>query len=133
MAGVIGADNRWCAVDFLSYESRQQKNIHVIGDSIAAALPKSGHMATAHAKVCAAAVIELLNGRQADANPSIANTCYSMVSNNEAVHVAHVYRYNAEKQEMIAADGGGVSASRSETEGAFAGSWLNNILADVLL
>lgn len=133
MAGVLGADNRWCAVDFLSYESKLQKNIHVIGDSIAAALPKSGHMATAHAKVCAAAVIELLNGRQPDANPSIANTCYSMASNNEAMHVAHVYRYNAEKQEMIAADGGGVSASRSETEGALANSWLNNILADVLL
>lgn len=133
MAGVVGADNRWCAVDFLSYESRVHKNIHVIGDSVSAAQPKSGHMATSHAKVCAAAIIELMHGRQPDANPSIANTCYSMASNNEAMHVAHVYRFNAEKQEMIAAEGGGVSASRSEVEGTLAHYWLKSILADVLL
>lgn len=133
MAGVLNADKRWCAVDFISFESRVHKNIHVIGDSVAAALPKSGHMATSHAKVCAAAVIELLNGRQPDADPSIANTCYSMVSGTEAVHVAHVYRYNAEKQEMVAADGGGVSASRSDVEGTLANYWLKNILSDVLL
>jgi NADPH-dependent 2,4-dienoyl-CoA reductase/sulfur reductase-like enzyme len=133
MAGVLNADKRWCAVDFISFESKVHKNIHVIGDSVAAALPKSGHMATSHAKVCAAAVIELLNGRQPDADPSIANTCYSMVSGTEAVHVAHVYRYNAEKQEMVAADGGGVSASRSDVEGTLANYWLKNILSDVLL
>jgi NADPH-dependent 2,4-dienoyl-CoA reductase/sulfur reductase-like enzyme len=133
MAGVLNADKRWCPVDFLSFESKVHKNIHVIGDSVAAALPKSGHMATSHAKVCAAAVIELLNGRQPDANPSIANTCYSMVSGTEAVHVAHVYRFNAEKQEMVAADGGGVSVSRSDVEGTLANYWLKNILSDVLL
>ncbi|MCR4303224.1 MAG: FCSD flavin-binding domain-containing protein [Gallionella sp.] len=133
MAGLVGAESRWCAVDFLSYESKLQKNIHVIGDSVLAALPKSGHMATSHAKVCAAAIIELMQGRQPDANPSIANTCYSMVSNNEAMHVAHVYRFNAEKKEMIAAEGGGVSAARSEIEGTVANYWLKNVLADVLL
>jgi NADPH-dependent 2,4-dienoyl-CoA reductase/sulfur reductase-like enzyme len=133
MAGVLNADKRWCAVDFLSFESRVHKSIHVIGDSVAAALPKSGHMATSHAKVCAAAVIELLNGQKPDANPSIANTCYSMVSGTEAVHVAHVYRFNAEKQEMVAADGGGVSVSRSDVEGTLANYWLKNILSDVLL
>lgn len=133
LAGVVNVDKRWCAVDFLSYESKVQKNIHVIGDSVSAALPKSGHMATSQAKVCAAAVLELMQGRQPDPSPAIANTCYSMVSSNEAVHVAHVYRFNAEKQAMIPADGGGVSGKRSETEGTLAGYWLKNILSDVLL
>ncbi|MEO8331761.1 MAG: FCSD flavin-binding domain-containing protein [Gallionella sp.] len=133
LAGVVNVDNRWCAVDFLSYESKVHKNIHVIGDSVSAALPKSGHLASSQAKVCVAAIIELMQGRQPDTNPAIANTCYSMVSNNEAVHVAHVYRYNAEKQAMIAADGGGVSGKRSEGEGILANYWLKNILADVLL
>lgn len=133
MAGVANVDNRWCAVDFLTYESKVQKNIHVIGDSVSAALPKSGHLATSQAKVCAAAIIELMQGRQPDSDPAIANTCYSMVSNNEAVHVAHVYRYNAEKKVMLPADGGGVSASRSEVEGTLANYWLKNILSDVLL
>ena len=74
-----------------------------------------------------------MQGRQPDASPSLANTCYSMVSNNEAMHVAHVYRFNTEKKEMVAAEGGGVSASRSEIEGLVANYWLKNILADVLL
>lgn len=133
LAGVVNVDNRWCAVDFLSYESKVHKNVHVIGDSVSAALPKSGHLATSQAKVCAAAIVELMQGRQPDPGPAIANTCYSMVSNNEAVHVAHVYRFNAEKQAMIAAEGGGVSAKRSEVEGTLANYWLKNILSDVLL
>jgi len=133
MAGVVNVDNRWCAVDFLSYESKVQKNIHVIGDAVSAALPKSGHLATSQAKVCAAAIIELMQGRHPDTGPAIANTCYSMVSNNEAVHVAHVYRYNAEKMVMLPAEGGGVSAKRSEVEGTLANYWLKNILGDVLL
>jgi sulfide dehydrogenase [flavocytochrome c] flavoprotein chain len=133
MAGVVGADGRWCAVDFLSYESKVHKNIHVIGDSVAAALPKSGHMASAQAKICAAAVIELMQGKQPDQNPTVVNTCYSMVSSNEAIHVANVFRFNAEKQAMISAEGGGVSSARSEIEGAYAGFWLQNIMSDVLL
>jgi len=133
MAGVITVDSRWCAVDFLSYESKVQKNVHIIGDAVSAALPKSGHLASSQAKVCAAAVIELMQGRQPDPNPVIANTCYSIMSNTEAVHVAHVYRYNAEKQAMIAAEGGGVSAKRSEIEGTFANYWLKNILSDTFL
>jgi len=132
MAGVVGADGRWCAVDFLTYESKVHPNIHVIGDAVAAALPKSGHMATSQAKVCAAAIIELMQGQQPDQNPTIVNTCYSMVSNNEAMHVANVFRFNAEKQAMISAEGGGVSAKRSELEGAMADYWLENILNDVL-
>ena len=133
MAGLSNVDARWCGVDFLSYESRVHKNIHVIGDAIDYALPRSAHMATSQAKVCAAAIIELLQGNQPDQNPVMANTCYSMVSGNEAMHVADVYRYDSEKKVMIAAAGGGVSANRSELEGRLAGYWLKNILSDALL
>lgn len=132
MAGVASVDGRWCAVDFLTYESKVHKNVHVIGDAVSAALPKSGHMATSQAKVCAAAIIELMQGGAPDQSPTVANTCYSMVSDSEAVHVANVYRFNAEKQAMVAAEGGGVSAQRSDVEGALAGYWLKNILNDVL-
>lgn len=133
MAGLADVDARWCSVDFLSYESKVKKNVHVIGDSVSAALPKSGHMATSQAKICAAAVIELMSGKTVDQSPVIANTCYSMVSDTEAMHVANVYHFNAEKMAMVPAEGGGVSAKRSELEGAFAGYWLKNILNDVLL
>ncbi|MDD2685473.1 MAG: FAD-dependent oxidoreductase [Gallionella sp.] len=133
MAGVVSADKRWCEVDFLSYESKVHKNVHVIGDAVAAALPKSGHMATSQAKVCAAAIIELMQGKVPDQAPTIVNTCYSMVSDREAMHVANVFRFNAEKQAMVSAEGGGVSAARSEIEGTLAGYWLKNIMDDVLM
>lgn len=63
----------------------------------------------------------------------IANTCYSMVSDKEAMHVANVYKYNAEKQAMVAAEGGGVSDKASDIEGTYAAYWAQNIWADVLL
>jgi NADH dehydrogenase FAD-containing subunit len=46
-------------VDFLTFESTRVKNVHVLGDAIqiATGMPKSGHMANQHAKVCAAAVV----------------------------------------------------------------------------
>ena len=132
LASVVNVDNRWCAVDFLSYESTAQPNIHVIGDAVSAGLPKSGHMASSQAKVAAAAMIELLAGNQLDPDPVLANTCYSMVSDKEAMHVANVFRYNKEKKQMVAAEGGGVSDKHSDTEGSYAKYWAQNIWADVL-
>lgn len=133
MAGVINVDNRWCGVDLLSYESKVHKHIHIIGDAVSAALPKSGHMANSQGKVCAAAVIALLQGQEVEQQPVIANTCYSMVSDNEAMHVANVYKYDHAKQLMVAAEGGGVSDKRSAQEGAFAQAWAKNIWADTLM
>ena len=133
LAGVMNVDNRWCAVDFLSYESKVHKNIHVIGDAVSAALPKSGHMATSQAKVCAAAVIAMLDGKEVDQKPVMANTCYSMVSDKEAMHVANVFKYDAVKQVMAAAEGGGVSDKHSVLEGTYAEAWAKNIWSDTLL
>jgi len=132
LAGVVTADNRWCGVDFLSYESTAQPNVHVIGDAVSAGLPKSGHMATSQAKVAAAAIMELLAGNQPDPDPVVANTCYSMVSDKEAMHVANVFRYNKEKKQMVAAEGGGVSDKHTDTEGSYAKYWAQNIWADAL-
>jgi NADPH-dependent 2,4-dienoyl-CoA reductase/sulfur reductase-like enzyme len=132
LAGVVTADGRWCGVDFLSYESTARPNIHVIGDAVSAALPKSGHMATSQAKVTAAAIIEMLAGNPPDPDPVVANTCYSMVSDKEAMHVANVFRYSKEKKQMVAAEGGGVSDKHSDTEGSYAKYWAQNIWADAL-
>jgi len=132
MAGVINVDQRWCKVDFLTYESTDKKNVHIIGDAIAAKLPKSGHMANAQAKVCAAAVVSLLKEQLPEQEPVINNTCYSFIDNNQAVHVAAVYRYDKEQAAMIAMPGGGVSKEASELEGAYADAWAKNIWADTL-
>lgn len=132
MAGVVNVDKRWCRVDFLTYESTDKPNVHVIGDAIHAKLPKSGHMANAQAKVCAAAIVALLADQQPEQEPVFNNTCYSFVTDKEAIHVAAVYRYDAEQQQMATMPGHGVSTQSSELEGAYADAWAKNIWSDIL-
>ncbi len=135
-SGLATANKRWCEVDFLTFESKAAKNIHVLGDAIQVAplMPKSGHMANQHGKTCAAAVVALLTGKEPNPNPIYNNTCYSFVSEEDVVHVASVHRYDAEKKTMLTVPGsGGVSSAANELEGRYAIGWARNIWADSLL
>jgi sulfide dehydrogenase [flavocytochrome c] flavoprotein chain len=134
-AGLLAPNTRWCGVDWLSMESTAQKGIHVLGDATlsAPAMPKSGHMANNHGKLAAAAIIELMNGREPNPQPVIANTCYSFVSDKEVIHVASVHRYDpAQKTLTVVPGASGVSAGRSEIEGAYGWAWAQNIWSDML-
>lgn len=133
--GLATANNRWCEVDFLTFESKAAKNIHVLGDAIqiAPGMPKSGHMANQHGKTCAAAVVSLLQGKEPPQLPIYANTCYSFVTDEDVVHVASVHRYDAAQKTMLTVPGsGGVSVAASELEGRYALAWARNIWADTL-
>ena len=133
--GLATANKRWCEIDWQTHESIAVKGVHVLGDSlqIAPLMPKSGHMANQHAKVCAAAVVSLLQGKAPPALPIYANTCYSFVTDEDVVHVASVHKYDAEKKTMLTVPGsGGVSSSASELEGRYAHAWARNIWADSL-
>ena len=133
-AGLITHNNRWCDVDWRSMESKAVKGIHVLGDSTlsAPAMPKSASMANNHAKIAAAAVVELLSGREA-VPFKIINTCYSFVSENEAIRVSSVHEWDAGQGTLVAVKGaGGVSAARSAPEATFAWNWARTIWADSL-
>jgi NADPH-dependent 2,4-dienoyl-CoA reductase/sulfur reductase-like enzyme len=133
-AGLITHNNRWCDVDWRTCESKAVKGIHVLGDATLSAplMPKSGHMTNQQAKVCAAAVIALLNGREPNPQPVMTNTCYSFVSDTEVIHVASVHQWNAGKGTVLPVAGsGGVSAARSELEGKYGWAWAQNIWADM--
>ena len=134
-SGLITHNNRWCDVDWRTMESKAQPGVHLLGDVTLSApgMPKSGHMANQHAKVCAAALVELLNGRAANPSPVMNNTCYSFVSDKEVIHVASVHQWDSGQNTLVAVKGaGGVSAARSELEGQYAWSWARNIWADML-
>jgi hypothetical protein len=88
-------------------------------------------MANQHAKVCAAAVVDLVNGRAPDPKPMLTNTCYSFVSDKEVIHVASVHAYDADKKTLLVVPGsGGVSTAATVLEGMYATSWAQNIWAD---
>ena len=134
-ASLITANNRWCEVDFLTFESKVAKNVHILGDAILAApaMPKSGHMANGHGKNCAAAIVALIKNQPVNATPMLTNTCYSFVTDKDVIHIASVHRYDETKKTMVTVEGsGGLSGSASEQEGQYALAWAKNIWADVL-
>ena len=133
-AGLITHNNRWCDVDWRTMESKAVKGVHVLGDATLSApgMPKSGSMANNHAKIAAAAIVEILNGRE-PAPVQIINTCYSFVSEKEAIRVSSVHQWDASQGTLVAVKGsGGVSSARSEAEGTFAWNWARTIWADSL-
>jgi sulfide dehydrogenase [flavocytochrome c] flavoprotein subunit len=133
-AGLVTTNNRWCDVDWRTMESKAVKGVHVLGDATLSApgMPKSGSMANNHAKIAAAAIVEVLNGR-APQPVKIINTCYSFVSQKEGIRVSSVHQWDDAQGTLVAVKGsGGVSAARSEAEGTFAWSWARTIWADSL-
>lgn len=132
-AGLANVGGRWCGVDWRTCESTAVKNVHVLGDATASAplMPKSGSMANQHGKLCASAVVALLNGEPPNPAPKIMNTCYSFVSETEAIRVSSVHTWNETEKTLTTVKGsGGVSAARNALEVDFAWAWANAIWAD---
>jgi len=133
-AGLITTNNRWCDVDWRTMESKAVPGVHVLGDATlsAPAMPKSASMANNHAKIAAAAIVEILGGRT-PAPMQILNTCYSFVSQKEAIRVSSVHAWDEKDRTLKAVPGsGGVSAARTEAEGTYAWNWARTIWADSL-
>lgn len=128
-------DSGWCPVNPKTFESTVHAGIHVVGDaSIASPLPKSGYAANSEAKVCAAAVVDLLNGRE-PGQPSYVNTCYSIVGKDHGISVAAVYRLGEDGKIASVEGAGGLtpgdaSEEMLKREVTFAHSWFQNITHD---
>jgi len=134
--GLATVNNRWCGINYQTFESLAAKDVHVLGDAILAApaMPKSGHMANSHAKVAAAAVVAQLSDLAINPTPLLTNTCYSYVSDKQVIHVASVHQYNAEEKTFKTVPGsGGLSAEANALEATYAWNWAQNIWADTLL
>jgi NADPH-dependent 2,4-dienoyl-CoA reductase/sulfur reductase-like enzyme len=137
IAEVAGVADRtgWCPIDPVTFESRLQPGVHVIGDAaIAGAMPKSAFAANSQAKTCAAAITRLLAGA-APAAPKLINTCYSLVAPDYGISVAGVYQpINGQLADVPGS--GGVSpaeaprASRA-LEAALAEGWFRTITTEV--
>ncbi|WAC75786.1 NAD(P)/FAD-dependent oxidoreductase [Roseateles sp. SL47] len=135
LAGSGPAPGRWCPVHYQTFASPLAADVHVIGDAIqvAPAMPKSGHMANAHAKVAAAAVLSSLAGLPPDDQPMLTNTCYSHVDGQQVIHVASVHRYLAQEKTYRTVPGsGGVSDGPTALEARYAWHWARTLWSDML-
>lgn len=125
----------WCPIDPVTFESRAQAGVHVIGDAaVAGGMPKSAFAANAQAKACAQAIARMLRNGQAP-EPKLINTCYSLVTPDYGISVAGVY---APAKGLLTdiAGAGGVSpanapASVRAAEAAYAEGWYTTITAEV--
>lgn len=136
-AGLFSGSERWCDVDWTTLESVRVPNVHVLGDATQSApgMPKSGHMANQHGKAAAAAIVELLAGREPQP-PTMVNTCYSFIDADHVIHVASVHRFDADKKTMVAVAGAGGTSGADRSQwalaGAYAWGWARTIWADML-
>jgi sulfide dehydrogenase [flavocytochrome c] flavoprotein subunit len=128
-------DSGWCPITGKTFESTLHKGIHVIGDAaIQSPLPKSGYAANSEAKVVAAAVVDLVNGRE-PGTPAWVNTCYSVVAPDDGISVAMVYNLVDGKVAKVEGSGGltpmDSSPADRKREVQYAYSWFNNITDDI--
>ena len=135
-SGLKLVNKRWVDIDWLSFESVNTPGVHVIGDAIfpAPTMPKSGHIANQHAKIAAAAILNLLAGEAPNPEPVLMNTRYSFVDSQNVIHVSSIHQYDAAKKVVLPVPGsGGVSAVANELEAKYAMAWAKNIWADMLV
>ena len=134
--GLIPDKALWAPVKPQTLESTLVPGVHVIGDATdqltSGPMPKSGFVANSMGKVAAAAVVAELSGKKPPL-PSFANTCYSLVNQNEAIYVTGVYKYDeAGGQNIKIAEASKTSPDRSALYGRYADDWATSIWSDML-
>jgi len=82
----------WCPIEPVAFESTLQPGIHVLGDAaLMGAMPKAASAAVAQGKVCAAAIVARLAGRE-PAEPTLDNVCYSLAGPDYGFVETNQYR-----------------------------------------
>jgi sulfide dehydrogenase [flavocytochrome c] flavoprotein chain len=86
----------WCPIDPMTFESKLQPGIHIIGDAAKAGnMAKSAFASNSQAKVCAFAILAALTGSERFA-PHLFNTCFTFLASDDAV--TSVIGYRAEPE-----------------------------------
>jgi NADPH-dependent 2,4-dienoyl-CoA reductase/sulfur reductase-like enzyme len=134
LAGVADRTG-WCPVDAVTFESKLQKSIHVVGDAaIAGAMPRSASAAHSQARICAAAIAALFAGKT-PAAPTLISSCYSLIAPDYAISQKGTYR--PADDQYTEAEGGPVispqDAPRStrKAEAEQADTWFRAITGEV--
>ena len=135
-AGLVEDRKRWASVNAYDFSSKLSKNVYIIGDSTDRAsvgsVPKSGYIAYSMGKVCGYAVHNALLDKDPP-SPSMINTCYSLVSQDEGISVSAVYKHDKNKNKIVTVkNASGVSPNRSEIIAYNAWDWAQAIWQDML-
>ena len=131
----LSDETGWCPIDPVTFESRLQPGIHILGDAaIAGAMPKSAFAANAQGKVCAMQIVRLLNGKAPIAT-KLENVCYSLVAPDYGISIAGVYTQGDRFMEPIKGSVGispiHASSKVRQLEAKYGESWFQAITEQV--
>ena len=129
--GLANAGGRWAGVNVLTYESTAVPFIHVIGDAASTTQPKAGHIANAEAKVCADAIIQLLNGGTVNQTPVTNSACFTPITKTTASWLSVVFKYDPITKTMVPT-GSGVTESAGANKDNYEEmlKWFSNLMSD---
>ena len=137
IAEIAGVADRtgWCPIDPVTFESRLQPNIHVIGDAaIGGAMPRSASAANSQARICAGAIATLIAGGT-PAAPTLTSLCYSLIAPDYAISQRGSYRpvdgiYNEVEGTAITSPVDAPNDTRAREAGE-AESWFKSLTGEV--
>lgn len=98
--GGLVNEQGWCPVNNKTFESRLQKDIHVIGDACNIKMPKSAQITNSQAKVCAAAVVAGLQGKEIS-DPTFKSLCYGIIAKDYGFSSGNLYQFEAGKIKSV--------------------------------
>ena len=135
ISALIDNKKKWASVNPYDLSSNKAKDVYIIGDATDRAsvgsVPKSGYIAYSMGKVCAYALHYALMEKEPPV-PSMINTCYSLVNDNEGISVSAVYKHDKDKNKIVKVVGAsGVSPNRSEIIAYNAWDWAQAIWQDM--
>ncbi|MEF3255048.1 MAG: NAD(P)/FAD-dependent oxidoreductase [Deferribacterales bacterium] len=135
--GLVPEGKLWAFVDSWTLESALIKDVYVIGDSANrgsfGTVPHSGYIANSMGKVAADAIVAKIKGAQSP-RPFMLNTCYSMVSDEEAIWISTVYEYDDTKKLTVqSGKAGGIPEKRGKIDKEHQYSWANAIWQDTFM
>ena len=135
-SGLIEEGRKWAKVNPFTFSSLLDNNIFIIGDGTdgtsVGSVPKSGYIAYSMGKVCGYAIHNILLEKEPP-EPSMINTCYSLVSATQGISVSAVYGYDLKKNKIVSIKNAtGLSPERSNLVAENAWGWARSIWYDML-
>ena len=125
----------FCPIDPVTFQSTVHNDIYVLGDAtIAGAMPKSGFSANNQAKVCGAAILAAIAGKEV-APSKLINVCYSFATPDYAFEIADVFEVKDGSLTLSFEDNRTTPLEASQDvhkrEAEYAHSWYENITAEM--
>lgn len=127
---------KWAPVNPVSFESAIFNDVYVIGDAIDSSItemPKSGVVANGMAKLVAETIIRNFAGLE-PIEPTVGNSCYSLVAPEEGIYIATIYQYDPKENRILVKNGASsISPNRSRENYDNLNSWAENMRFDTFM